>query len=82
MRILVVGGTGMIGARLVERLRHRGHEAAAAARSTGVNILTGEGLAAALEGVEAVVDTSNAGYFDAVGMQHFFEASGATLLEA
>jgi len=82
MKILVVGGTGMIGARLVERLRRHGHEVRAAARSTGVDIVTGKGLAAALEGIEAVVDTSNAGYFDAIDMQRFFEASGATLLRA
>jgi len=82
MNILVVGGTGMIGARLVERLRRQGHEVTAAARSTGVDVVTGQGLAAALEGAEAVVDTSNSGYFDAIGMQRFFEASGATLLSA
>jgi len=82
MNILVVGGTGMIGARLVERLLRHGHDARAAARSTGVDIVTGDGLDAALDGVEAVVDTSNAGYFDAIGMQRFFEASGATLLAA
>jgi len=82
MKILVVGGTGMIGARLVERLRRNGHEVVAAARSTGVDIVTGKGLAAALEGAEVVVDTSNAGYFDAMDMQRFFEASGATLLTA
>ena len=82
MNILVVGGTGMIGARLVERLRRQGHAVTAAARSTGVDIVTGAGLAAALEGVEAVVDTSNSGYFDAIDMQRFFEAAGATLLTA
>jgi uncharacterized protein YbjT (DUF2867 family) len=82
MKVLVVGGTGMIGARLVERLRRQGHDAVAAARSTGVDIVTGQGLAAALEGIQAVVDASNAGYFDAVDMQRFFEASGATLLTA
>jgi uncharacterized protein YbjT (DUF2867 family) len=80
MRILVVGGTGMIGGRLVERLRRQDHNAIAAARSTGVDIVTGKGLAAALDGVEAVVDTSNSGYFDAADMQRFFEVSGATLL--
>jgi len=72
----------MIGARLVKRLRGDGHEAIAAARSTGIDIVTGEGLADALAGVEAVIDTSNAGYFDAVGMQLFFEASGTKLLRA
>jgi uncharacterized protein YbjT (DUF2867 family) len=82
MKILVAGGTGMIGARLVERLRRQGHDVVAAARSTGVDIITGVGLDAALEGIDAVVDTSNSGYFDAVDMQHFFEASGATLLTA
>jgi len=82
MKILVAGGTGMIGARLVVRLRRQGHDVIAAARSTGVDIVSGKGLAAALEGVEAVVDTSNAGYFDAIGMQHFFEASGTILLAA
>jgi uncharacterized protein YbjT (DUF2867 family) len=82
MKILVVGGTGMIGARLVASLRQQGHDAIPAARSTGVDIVTGRGLAAALGGVEAVVDTSNSGYFDALDMQRFFEASGAILLAA
>lgn len=72
----------MIGARLIEILRREGHDAVAAARSTGIDIVTGRGLAAALKGVEAVVDASNFGYFDTDDMQRFFEASGTTLLTA
>jgi uncharacterized protein YbjT (DUF2867 family) len=60
MKIVVIGGTGLIGSGLVDKLREDGHEAVAAAPNTGVNALTGEGLAEALEGAQVVVDVANA----------------------
>ena len=60
MKIVVIGGTGLIGSKLVEKLQKDGHEAMAAAPNTGVNTLTGEGLAEALEGAQVVVDVGNA----------------------
>ena len=59
MKIVVIGGTGLIGSKLVEKLRDAGHEALAASPDTGVNTLTGEGLAEALEGAQVVVDVAN-----------------------
>ncbi|UIJ45535.1 NAD(P)H-binding protein [Sphingomonas cannabina] len=82
MRIVVVGGTGLVGSKLVEQLKQAGHEAVVAARSTGVDTVTGEGLARALDGAEVVVDVSNPGYADPAAMLRFFEASGAHLLAA
>ncbi|MFL5946491.1 MAG: NmrA family transcriptional regulator, partial [Gaiellaceae bacterium] len=60
MKIVVIGGTGLIGAKLVEKLRADGHEPFAAAPETGVNTLTGEGVAEALDGAAVVVDVANA----------------------
>lgn len=82
MKIVVVGGTGLIGAKLVTLLRAEGHEAVPAARSTGIDVVTGAGLDAALDGAAAVVDVSNPGYDDPEAMTSFFEAAGATLLAA
>src|SRR6266478_2887646 len=59
MKIVVIGGTGLIGSKLVNKLREHGHEAVAAAPNTGVNTLTGEGLAEVLKGASVVVDVSN-----------------------
>ena len=64
MKIVVIGGTGLIGSKLVEKLREAGHDALAASPDTGVDILTGEGLAEALDGAEVVVDVSNAPAWD------------------
>jgi nucleoside-diphosphate-sugar epimerase len=64
MKIVVIGGTGLIGSKLVENLRHDGHEAVAASPDTGVNTLTGEGLGEALEGAQVVVDVANAPAWD------------------
>ena len=64
MKIVVIGGTGLIGSRLVEKLREDGHEPLAASPDTGVNALTGEGLAEALEGAQVVVDVANAPAWD------------------
>jgi len=80
MRITVVGGTGLIGARLVRRLGADGHEVVAASRATGVNSYTGEGLAEALEGADVVVDVSNSSYLDERGAQDFFYGSTLNLL--
>lgn len=82
MRVAVIGGTGLIGAKLVEYLEGRGHHPIVAARSTGVDLTTGKGLREVLEGAEAVVDVSNSGYGDARGMEAFFELAGAHLMEA
>ena len=60
MKVVVIGGTGLIGSKLVEKLRKAGHDALAASPDTGVDILTGEGLDEALDGAEVVVDVSNA----------------------
>jgi len=80
MRITVVGGTGLIGTRLVRRLRADGHDVVAASRATGVNSYTGEGLADALAGAEALVDVSNSSYLDERGAQEFFYGSTLNLL--
>jgi uncharacterized protein YbjT (DUF2867 family) len=60
MKIVVIGGTGLIGSKLVEKLSEEGHEALAASPDTGVDTITGEGLAEALEGAQVVVDVANA----------------------
>jgi uncharacterized protein YbjT (DUF2867 family) len=80
MKIVVIGGTGLIGARLVARLAREGHEPVAASRRTGVDILTGEGLDDALRGASVVVDASNTSSFDDDGVMTFFERSTRNLL--
>jgi uncharacterized protein YbjT (DUF2867 family) len=82
MKIVVIGGTGLIGAKLVSDLRQRGHEAVAASPSTGVNTLTGEGLAEALSGARVVVDVANSPSFEDGAVLSFFETSGRNLLAA
>ena len=82
MKIVVIGGTGLIGRKLVSLLRERGHEAVAAAPSTGINALTGEGLAQALAGAQVVVDVANSPSFEDKAVLAFFEASGRNLLAA
>lgn len=82
MKIVVIGGTGLIGDKLVNVLRQRGHEAVAASRTSGVNTVTGEGLAQVLVGARVVVDVSNSSSFDATEVLRFFEASGRNLLAA
>jgi uncharacterized protein YbjT (DUF2867 family) len=81
MKIVVVGGTGLVGAALLGKLRERGHQAFAASRSTGVDITTGEGLSEALEGAEIVIDTSNTSSDDPIEMLEFFRHSGRVLLD-
>jgi uncharacterized protein YbjT (DUF2867 family) len=82
MRIVVVGGTGRIGSKVVDELTGHGHEAVAAAPSTGVNAVTGEGLAGALAGAQVVVDVTNSPSFEEAAAQEFFTRSTANLLAA
>ena len=82
MKIVVIGGSGLIGSKLVTRLRERGHETLAASPDSGVNTLTGQGLAAALEGAPVVADVSNAPSFEDAAVLEFFETSTRNLLAA
>ena len=82
MKILVIGGTGLIGSKLVKNLRAQGHVAVPASPATGVNILTGEGLIGALEGAAVVVDLSNSPSFEEAAVLEFFETSTRNILEA
>src|SRR5262245_11976218 len=81
MKIVVIGGTGLVGSKLVEKLNQDGHEALAAAPDTGVNTITGEGLAEALDGAQVVVDVSNASGSDDE-VTNFFVTSSRNLLAA
>jgi uncharacterized protein YbjT (DUF2867 family) len=80
MKIAVIGGTGLIGTKLVNNLRQHGHEVVAASPASGVNTVTGEGLAKALAGAKVVVDVSNAPSWEDKAVLAFFEASGRNLL--
>ena len=80
MKIVVVGGTGLIGSKLVERLRYAGHEPLAASPDTGVDTLTGDGLAEALEGAQVVVDVSNAPVWEDAAVMDFFRTSTRNIL--
>src|SRR2546423_4975475 len=80
MKIVVIGGTGLIGTKVVNNIRRRGHEVVAASPSKGVNTLTGEGLAEALAGAEVVVDVANSPTFEDKPAMEFFETSGRNLL--
>jgi len=82
MKIVVIGGTGLIGSKVVSILRQRGHEVVAASPSSGVNTLTGEGLAEALAGAQVVVDVANSPSFEDKPAMDFFEKSGRNLLAA
>jgi uncharacterized protein YbjT (DUF2867 family) len=82
MKIVVIGGSGRIGTKVVNNLRERGHEVVAASPSTGVNTITGEGLADALAGVDVVVDVANAPVWEDKAVLEFFETSGRNLLAA
>ncbi|WP_406057108.1 SDR family oxidoreductase [Kribbella sp. NBC_00889] len=82
MKIVVIGGTGLIGSKLVRRFEADGHEAIAASPNTGVNTLTGEGLAEVLAGAAVVVDVSNSPSFEDTAVMKFFETSTSNLLEA
>ena len=80
MKIVVIGGTGLIGSKLVPKLRERGDEAAAASPDTGVNTITGQGLAEALKGASVVVDVSNSPSWEDAAVLKFFETSTRNLL--
>ncbi|MEV7976870.1 SDR family oxidoreductase [Streptomyces sp. NPDC086519] len=82
MKVVVIGGTGLIGSKVVRGLGEHGHEAVAAAPSTGVDTLTGEGLAESLAGASVVVDVSNSPSFEDQAVMDFFRASTANLLKA
>ncbi len=82
MKIVVIGGTGLIGTKLVRKLRQQGHEVVAASPSSGVNTVTGEGLADALVGAEVVVDVANAPSWEDKAVMEFFETAGRNLLAA
>jgi len=81
-KIVVIGGTGLIGSKVVAKLTEHGHEAIAASPQTGVNALTGEGLAEALTGANTVVDVSNSPSFEAKAVLEFFTTSTRNLLAA
>src|SRR5215831_16065797 len=82
MRIVVIGGTGLIGSKLVDLLNARGHRAVPASPETGVNTITQEGLAPAIEGAAVVVDVANAPLWDDAAVLEFFESSTRNLLDA
>ncbi len=82
MKIVVIGGTGLIGSKLVTILRGEGHEVIAASPSTGVNTPTGEGLAEAFSGADVVVDVANSPSFEDAAVLNFFETSGRNILAA
>jgi uncharacterized protein YbjT (DUF2867 family) len=82
VKIVVIGGSGLIGSKLVEKLREAGHDPLAASPDSGVDTLTGEGLAEALEGAEVVVDVSNAPAWDDAAVLAFFQTSARNLLAA
>jgi uncharacterized protein YbjT (DUF2867 family) len=82
MKIVVIGGTGLIGSKLVKNLQQQGREVVAASPSSGVNTITGEGLAKAISGAEVVVDVTNAPSWEDKAVLEFFETSGRNLLAA
>ncbi|HEY7681993.1 MAG TPA: SDR family oxidoreductase [Gemmatimonadales bacterium] len=82
MKIVVIGGTGLIGSKLVRKLGVHGHQAVPASPDTGVNTLTGEGLAEALDGAAVVVDVSNSPSFEDTAVLKFFETSTGNILKA
>jgi len=82
MRIVVIGGTGLIGSKLVATLREHGHQVTPASPDTGVDTITGTGLSQALTGADTVVDVSNSPSFDEAAVLEFFETSTRHLLDA
>jgi len=80
MKIVVIGGTGLIGSKVVSKLRGRGYDVVAASPNSGVNTLTGEGLAEVLEGASVVVDVSNSPSFEDAAVMEFFQTSTSNLL--
>lgn len=82
MKIVVIGGTGLIGSKTVNRLRALGHEVIAASPASGVNTITGEGLAEVMEGTAVVIDLANSPSFEDKAVMEFFQTAGHNLLEA
>src|SRR5215475_5409632 len=82
MKIIVIGGTGLIGSKVIANLNQKGHEALAAAPNTGVNTITGEGLKEAMAGAQVVIDLANSPSFEDRAVLEFFETSGRHLLAA
>src|SRR5256884_9756820 len=82
MKIIVIGGTGLIGSKTVPTLRQGGHEVVAASPNTGVNTITGEGLKEAMAGTRVVIDLANSPSFEDKAVLEFFETSGRNLLAA
>jgi len=82
MKIVIIGGSGLIGSKVVRNLRDQGNEAVPASPNTGVNTLTGEGLAEVLKGADVVVDVSNSPSFEDTAVLNFFRTSTTNLLEA
>src|ERR1700719_675544 len=82
MKIIVIGGTVLIGSKVVEKLKQERHEAIAAAPNTGVNTITGEGLKEAMAGTQVVIDLANSPSFEDKAVLEFFETSGRNLLAA
>jgi uncharacterized protein YbjT (DUF2867 family) len=82
MKFVIIGGSGLIGSKLVAKLRERGHEAFAASPSSGVDTVTGKGLADALSGADVVVDVANSPSFEDEPVLAFFETSGSNLIAA
>lgn len=82
MKIVVIGGSGLIGSRVVTKLRQRGHEVIAASPSTGVNTVTGEGLKEAFAGTDVVIDVANSPSFETEAAMSFFEAAGRNIFAA
>jgi len=82
MKIVVIGGSGLIGSKTVERLRNKGHDVISASPNSGVNTLTGEGVAQALAGAQVVIDLANSPSFEEKAALEFFETAGRNLLTA
>ena len=82
MKIVIIGGTGLIGSKTAERIRKKGHEVIAASPSTGVNTITGEGLAETLKHAEVVIDLANSPSFEDKAVLDFFQTSGKNLMAA
>src|SRR5438105_14843746 len=82
MKIIVIGGTGLIGSKTVSILRQGGHEVVAASPNTGINSITGEGLKEAMAGTQVVIDLANSPSFEDKAVLEFFETSGRNLLAA
>src|SRR5690606_16462236 len=82
MKIVVIGGTGVIGSKTVDRLRKKGHDVLAASPNSGVNTVTGEGLSEALAGAQVVVDLANSPSFEEKAALEFFDKAGRNLFAA